>query len=199
MRARVQCRPMMRRRTESIRRRQVTMARRLVTRRAQSEADRRVEGRALPRACHSRQLGVGSPICAEEMAQPFLSTDLAGARGRAAERAPAAVTHRRPIGGTKTNLRESSPVRCIILRMTYHERIHRDPNICAGQPVIRGTRVLVRTILSYLAQGSTSVEIRAEFPSLSDEDIRAVIAFAAAAASEDLPAPSPIPPEVKVA
>jgi len=83
--------------------------------------------------------------------------------------------------------------------VTYQERIHRDPSICGGQPVIRGTRVLVRTILSYLAQGSSTADIQAEFPSLNDEDVRAVIAFAAAAASEDLPAPSPVPPEVKVA
>ncbi len=83
--------------------------------------------------------------------------------------------------------------------MTYQGHIHRDPGICGGQPVIRGTRVLVRTILSYLAQGSSAAEIRSEFPSLTDEDIRAVIAFAAASAAEDLPAPSPIPPEVKVA
>ena len=83
--------------------------------------------------------------------------------------------------------------------VTFQERIHRDPTICGGQPVIRGTRVLVRTILSYLAQGSSTAEIQAEFPSLNDEDLRAVIAFAAAAASEDLPAPSPVPPEVKVA
>lgn len=83
--------------------------------------------------------------------------------------------------------------------MTYQERIVRDRAICGGQPVIRGTRVLVRTVLSYLAQGAESTEILAEFPSLTEPDIRAVIAFAAAAASEDLPAPTPIPPEIKVA
>jgi uncharacterized protein (DUF433 family) len=83
--------------------------------------------------------------------------------------------------------------------MTYQEHILRDNAICGGQPVIRGTRVLVRTILSYLAHGSESAEILTEFPSLTESDIRAVIAFAAAAASEDLPAPTPIPPEIKVA
>lgn len=39
--------------------------------------------------------------------------------------------------------------------MTYQDRIARDPAICAGQPVIRGTRVLVRVILGYLAHGET--------------------------------------------
>jgi uncharacterized protein (DUF433 family) len=83
--------------------------------------------------------------------------------------------------------------------MTYQDRIHRDPTICGGQPVIRGTRVLIRTVLGYLAHGSTIPEILAEFPSLTEEDVRAVVAFAAAAASEDLPPPTPIPPEIKVA
>jgi len=83
--------------------------------------------------------------------------------------------------------------------MTYQDRITRDNAVCGGQPVIRGTRVLVRTILSYLAHGTEVADILAEFPSLEEADIRAVIAFAAAAASEDLPAPTPIPPEIKVA
>jgi uncharacterized protein (DUF433 family) len=83
--------------------------------------------------------------------------------------------------------------------MKHQDRIVRDPQICGGQPVIAGTRVLVRVILGYLAHGETIEAIRLEFPSLTEEDVRAVIAFAAASASEDLPAPSPLPPEVKVA
>lgn len=83
--------------------------------------------------------------------------------------------------------------------MTYHDRIVRDPGICAGQPVIRGTRVLVRTVLGYLAHGEPTETILRDFPSLTDHDVRAVIAFAAAAAAEDLPAPAPLPPEIKVA
>ncbi len=77
--------------------------------------------------------------------------------------------------------------------MTHHDRIERDPGICGGQPVLRGTRVLVRTVLGYLARGATAAEIIDEFPSLTEDDVRAVIAFAAAAASEDLPPPAPIP------
>jgi len=75
----------------------------------------------------------------------------------------------------------------------YRQRIANDPAICGGQPVIRGTRVLVRTILGYLAHGESTDAIRRDFPTVSEEDIRAVIAFAAAAASEDLPAPAPLP------
>ena len=83
--------------------------------------------------------------------------------------------------------------------MTYQERIVRDPAICAGQPVLRGTRVLVRVILGYLAHGETTATILEEFPSLTEEDVRAVIAFAAASAGDDLPAPSPIPLDAQVA
>jgi uncharacterized protein (DUF433 family) len=59
--------------------------------------------------------------------------------------------------------------------------------------------VLVRVILGYLAHGEVLATISSDFPSLTEEDVRAVIAFAAAAAAEDLPAPSPLPPEIKVA
>jgi len=83
--------------------------------------------------------------------------------------------------------------------VTYLDRIVRDPAICAGQPVIRGTRVLVRVVLGYLAHGETTEHILREFPSLAEEDVRAVIAFAAASAGEDLPAPSPIPANTQVA
>jgi uncharacterized protein (DUF433 family) len=83
--------------------------------------------------------------------------------------------------------------------MDYHDRIVANPDICGGQPVIRGTRVLVRVILGYLAHGEPIDLILREFPSLAEDDVRAIIAFAAASASEDLPAPSPAPLEQKVA
>lgn len=66
-------------------------------------------------------------------------------------------------------------------------RIHRDPRICGGAPVFRGTRVLLRTILSSLAEGVGSSALLDDFPSLTDDDIRAAIAFAASSAAEDLP------------
>jgi uncharacterized protein (DUF433 family) len=82
--------------------------------------------------------------------------------------------------------------------MPLQQRIVRDPAICAGQPVIRGTRVLVRVILGYLAHGETVATILREFPSVNEDDVRAVIAFAAASAAEDLPAPTPLPPAAQV-
>ena len=83
--------------------------------------------------------------------------------------------------------------------MAHQERIVRDPAICGGQPVLKGTRVLIRVLLGHLAQGEPTSSILKEFPSIGEEDLRAVIAFAAASAAEDLPAPSPVPPDAKVA
>ena len=71
----------------------------------------------------------------------------------------------------------------------YQKHIERDQQVCGGQPVVRGTRVLVRTLLASLAEGATTDEILADFPTVTAEDVRAVIAFAAAAAEEDLPVP----------
>ncbi len=74
--------------------------------------------------------------------------------------------------------------------MDYQQYIVRDPQICGGEPVIKGTRVTIRTVLASLAEGATIEEILKDFPTLTEEDVRAVIAFAAASAEEDLPTPS---------
>jgi uncharacterized protein (DUF433 family) len=71
-----------------------------------------------------------------------------------------------------------------------NNRVVRDPEICGGQPVFRGTRVLLRTVLASLAAGDSSESILADFPTLKLEDVRAAIAFAAASAEEDLPVPA---------
>jgi uncharacterized protein (DUF433 family) len=72
----------------------------------------------------------------------------------------------------------------------YEERIIRDPGVCGGEPVFKGTRVILRTVLASLAAGASAEEILADFPSLKLEDVRAAIAFAAASAEEDLPVPA---------
>ncbi len=71
--------------------------------------------------------------------------------------------------------------------MNYREQIVRDPHVAGGEPVLKGTRVTLRTVLASLAEGATTAEILADFPTLSEEDVRAAIAFAAASAQEDLP------------
>jgi uncharacterized protein (DUF433 family) len=69
----------------------------------------------------------------------------------------------------------------------YEERIVRDRKICGGDPVFKGTRVTLRTVLASLATGDNASDILADFPSLTPEDIQAAIAFAAASAEENLP------------
>ncbi|HLG31294.1 MAG TPA: DUF433 domain-containing protein [Candidatus Brocadiales bacterium] len=59
------------------------------------------------------------------------------------------------------------------------ERISINPNICFGKPCIRGTRIWVSLILDFLANGMSIEEILAEYPQLTDEDIRAAIAYGA--------------------
>ena len=73
--------------------------------------------------------------------------------------------------------------------MKYSDTIIRDPGICGGEPVIKGTRVTLRTLLSSLAEGATIEEILDDFPFLDESQVKAVIAFAAASAQEDLPVP----------
>jgi uncharacterized protein (DUF433 family) len=60
---------------------------------------------------------------------------------------------------------------------TYEERIVRDKAICGGEPVFRGTRVTLRTVLASLAAGDSAEEILADFPSLEPKDVQAAIAF----------------------
>ena len=71
--------------------------------------------------------------------------------------------------------------------MNYQDRITRDPQVVGGDPVIKGTRVTLRTVLASLADGDSIEDILKDFPTLTALDVRAVIAFAAASAEEDLP------------
>ncbi|MBT9139892.1 MAG: hypothetical protein DDT30_00464 [Dehalococcoidia bacterium] len=61
----------------------------------------------------------------------------------------------------------------------WKERISIDPNVCHGKPCIKGTRIWVSLIVDNLAAGSTEEEILEAYPSLSREDIRVALAFAA--------------------
>lgn len=71
--------------------------------------------------------------------------------------------------------------------LNYQDRIHRNPAVAGGEGVIEGTRVTLRTVLASLAEGATTAEILEDFPTLTEDDVRAAIAFAATSAQEDLP------------
>ena len=61
----------------------------------------------------------------------------------------------------------------------YHARIVSDPEIRFGKPVVRGTRLTVGDVLGYLAGGMSEQDLLADFPVLTQEDIRACLAYAA--------------------
>ncbi len=63
--------------------------------------------------------------------------------------------------------------------MINTERITIDPAICNGKPVIRGKRITAQTILEYLAAGESKKNILKQYPTLEQEDIDAVLQFAA--------------------
>jgi uncharacterized protein (DUF433 family) len=64
--------------------------------------------------------------------------------------------------------------------MMWQNRIYLDPAIRSGKPCIKGTRITVYDVLEYLAGGMTEDDLLSDFPDLTRDDIRAVLAFAAA-------------------
>ncbi len=58
-------------------------------------------------------------------------------------------------------------------------RISVDPIVCFGEPCIRGSRIWVSLILDFMANGMSIKEILEEYPHLTEEDIRAAIAYGA--------------------
>ena len=66
----------------------------------------------------------------------------------------------------------------------YLEHISVDPDICHGEPCIRGTRIPVSVLLDNLAAGVTHDELLVSYPTLSEADIRAALGYAAAIARE---------------
>jgi uncharacterized protein (DUF433 family) len=63
--------------------------------------------------------------------------------------------------------------------MDYSKFITIDPERRSGKACIRDLRITVYDVLDYLAGGMTHEEILADFPDLTEEDIRACLAFAA--------------------
>ena len=60
-----------------------------------------------------------------------------------------------------------------------HSRITLEPGKRGGRPCIRGMRITVYDVFSYLAAGMSVAEILDDFPYLTPEDIQACLAFAA--------------------
>ena len=67
-----------------------------------------------------------------------------------------------------------------------YKRISIDPKICHGQACIKGTRIPVHQIIRMLASGDKSEEILEDYPTITAEDVKACLEYAASLAEEQL-------------
>ena len=63
--------------------------------------------------------------------------------------------------------------------MSYQDIITIEPGKRGGRPTIRGMRIAVADVLGWLAAGMSHQEILGDYPELTEEDIRACLAYAA--------------------
>lgn len=76
-------------------------------------------------------------------------------------------------------------------RPAYAGRIVTDPEVLAGKPVIKGTRIPVALVLEYLANTPNFEEFFADYPELTLADVQACLAYAHALAAGKRVSPSP--------
>jgi uncharacterized protein (DUF433 family) len=62
--------------------------------------------------------------------------------------------------------------------MTEHPRISLAPDVLAGKPVIRGTRLSVEFVIGLLAEGWSEADILANYPNVTHDDVLACLAYA---------------------
>jgi uncharacterized protein (DUF433 family) len=67
------------------------------------------------------------------------------------------------------------------------DRITIDPNVCLGQPTLRGMRITVSVVLKMLAGGKSVQEVLAAYPELEAEDIQQAMRYAAWVVSDQTP------------
>ena len=63
--------------------------------------------------------------------------------------------------------------------MDWREHIHSNPEILAGKPVVKGTRLSVNFLLELFANGWSEDQVLESYPNLTRDSLRAVFAFAA--------------------
>jgi uncharacterized protein (DUF433 family) len=68
----------------------------------------------------------------------------------------------------------------------YREMVVSDPRVMMGKPVIAGTRITVELILEKLAAGETVEQLVDSHPRLTEDAVRAALAFAADALRADV-------------
>lgn len=70
------------------------------------------------------------------------------------------------------------------------DRITIDPNICLGQPTLRGMRITVAVVLKMLAGGKSVEDVLRAYPELEAEDVQQAMRYAAWVVSDQMPAVS---------
>ena len=70
------------------------------------------------------------------------------------------------------------------------DRITIDPNVCLGQPTLRGMRITVTVVLKMLGGGKSVEEVLRAYPELEAEDVRQAMRYAAWVVSDQIPAVS---------
>jgi uncharacterized protein (DUF433 family) len=70
--------------------------------------------------------------------------------------------------------------------MKLPPRIEVKPGVMMGKPCVKGTRIPVYLLLQKMAAGETVAQLLAAYPQLSEDDLRACLAYAAALAGEEV-------------
>ncbi len=74
--------------------------------------------------------------------------------------------------------------------MTEHPRIYLAPDVLAGKPVIRGTRLSVEFVIGLMADGWSEADILANYPGVTRDDVIACLAYARDTLSSEKVVPS---------
>jgi len=69
---------------------------------------------------------------------------------------------------------------------TRLDRITVDPQVCLGQPTIRGLRITISVILKMMAEGASVSDILVAYPELEEEDVRQAMRYAAWVVADEL-------------
>lgn len=87
---------------------------------------------------------------------------------------------RRATGGTSSSKIEVRAADFVYdARMNYQDVITIEPGKRGGRPCVRGMRIAVADVLGWLAAGMSEQQIMADYPELTEADIRACLAYAA--------------------
>ena len=76
--------------------------------------------------------------------------------------------------------------------MTEHPRISLAPDVLAGKPVVRGTRVSVEFVIGLMADGWSETDILQNYPGLTHDDVIACLAYARDTLSSEKVFPSAV-------